>query len=388
MSAYKDEYKEYTMGLALFDIMPVLLFLASGLIMYSMYGSMLLLAGVLSCFTGGLCKAVWKMIIVISKKDLTGLTRAFHILMPAGLALMILSVPAGGRAAFSGLRRSITMMPAAILFIAAFALMCLMGYLGSHMDNSASSNWIEELANTLAQLAFLIGVIIVYFGTYYHADAAALAALESTEDVSVIEITKESDGADGWLFDGPGTDSALVFYPGAKVEAASYSPLLKEISLHGADCYLCRMPLNFALLGKNAAEDIRAVNKGNYGKWYIGGHSLGGVAAAMTADDAEEEGNAAEWDGLILLAAYPTGELSTPVLSIYGSEDKVLNSEKYAETESEGLWPDDFTEIIIEGGNHAQFGSYGEQKGDGRTGTDAAKQQKETAEAVSNWIKR
>ena len=74
------------------------------------------------------------------------------------------------------------------------------------------------------------------------------------------------------------------------------------------------------------------------------------------------------------------------MLSIYGSEDKVLNSEKYAETESEGLWPDDFTEIIIEGGNHAQFGSYGEQKGDGRAGTDAAKQQKETAKAVSNWI--
>ena len=388
MSAYKDEYKEYTMGLALFDIMPVLLFLASGLIMYSMYGSMLLLAGVLSCFTGGLCKAIWKMIIVIGKKDLTGLTRAFHILMPAGFALMILSVPAGGRAAFSGLWRSITMMPAAVLFIAAFALMCLMGYLGSHMDNSAASNWIEELVNTLAQLAFLIGVVAVYFGTYYHADAAALAALESTEDVSIIEITKESDGTDGWLFDGPGTDSALVFYPGAKVEAVSYAPLMKEISLQGVDCYLCRMPLNFALLGKNAAEDIRVVNTGNYGKWYIGGHSLGGAAAAMTADDAEEEGGAAAWDGLILLAAYPTGELSTPVLSIYGSEDKVLNSEKYAETESEGLWPDDFTEIIIEGGNHAQFGSYGEQKGDGRTGTDAAKQQKETAEAVSNWIKR
>ncbi|MBR3201790.1 MAG: alpha/beta hydrolase [Mogibacterium sp.] len=256
------------------------------------------------------------------------------------------------------------------------------------MDNSARSNWIEELVNTLAQLAVLAGVIVVYFGTYYHADEAAFAALESTKDVSVYEITKENDGTDGWFFDGPGTESALVFYPGAKVEASAYAPLMKELSLRGVDCYLCDMPLNFALLGKDAAEVVRSDDKNKYEKWYIGGHSLGGVAAAMTADDAEEAGEASGWDGLILLASYPTGELSTPVISIYGSEDMVLNSEKYDKTKTDGLWPDDFTEMIIEGGNHAQFGDYGEQKGDGKAGIDGAVQKKETAEAVSAWIKR
>jgi hypothetical protein len=125
----------------------------------------LLLAGVIACFSGGLCKAIWKMIIVISRKDHPGLTRAFHILMPAGFALMILSVPVGGKAALAGLWRSLTMMPAAAFFAAGFALMCLMGYLGSHMDNSVRSNWIEEIVNTLAQLAVLAGVIAVYFGT-------------------------------------------------------------------------------------------------------------------------------------------------------------------------------------------------------------------------------
>lgn len=387
MSAYSDEYKEYTMGLALLDIMPVLLFLASGLIMYSMYGSPLLLAGVLACFMGGLCKAIWKMIVVVSEKDFSGLTRMFHILMPAGFVLMILSVFAGGKAAFSGLWRSLTMMPASILFVAGFVLMCIMGYLGSHMDNSARSNWIEELVNTLAQLAILAGVIAVYFGTFYHADVTALAALESTEDVSVHEIIKEDDAANGWLFDGPGTDSALVFYPGAKVEAAAYAPLMKEISLRGVDCYLCDMPLNFALLGKDAAENIRADNIKNYEKWYVGGHSLGGVAAAMTADDAEEADNASPWNGLVLLAAYPIGELSTPVISIYGSEDHVLNTDKYNKTKTDGLWPADLNEVILEGGNHAQFGNYGVQKGDGRSQIDEGRQQKETAEAVSDWIR-
>ena len=387
-NGFSEEYNEYTMGLALVDLMPVLMFLMSGLIMWNMYGSPLLLAGVLACFTGGLCKAVWKIIVVKAKKDISGLTRAFHILMPAGFVLMILSVPAGGKAAFSGLWKAVTMMPASVLFAASFLLMCLMGYLGSHMDSSARSNWIEELVNTLAQLAFLAGVIVVYFGTYYHADAAALEALEPAKDVAVSEITQEYDGADGWFFDGPGADSAMVFYPGAKVEAAAYAPLLRDISAGGTDCYLCRMPLNFALLGRSAAEKIRAGNTDGYEKWYVGGHSLGGVAAAMAADDAEEAGSGSEWDGLILLASYPTKELSTPVISIYGSEDRVLDSDKYSSTEKEGLWPDDFTEMIIEGGNHAQFGSYGEQKGDGKSKTAASEQQHETAEAVNNWIKR
>ena len=153
------------MGLAMLDIMPVLLFLISGIIMYSMYKSPLLLAGVIACFTGGFCKAIWKMIIVTGRKDHPGLTRTFHILMPAGFTLMILSVPVGGKPALTGLWRSLTMMPAAVFFTVGFGLMCLMGYLGSHMDNSARSNWIEEIVNTLAQLAVLAGVIAVYFGT-------------------------------------------------------------------------------------------------------------------------------------------------------------------------------------------------------------------------------
>ena len=200
-------------------------------------------------------------------------------------------------------------------------------------------------------------------------------------------ICQEDDGTDGWYFDGPSTDSALVFYPGAKVEAAAYAPLMKEISVRGVDCYLCKMPLNFALLGKDAAEGIRSDETGSYEHWYVGGHSLGGATAAMVADDAEEVDNSSEWDGRVLLAAYPTGELSTPVLSMYGSEDQVLNIDRYNKTEADGLWPDDITEIVIEGGNHAQFGNYGVQKGDGKSGINEAVQQKETAEAVSGWIK-
>ena len=100
----------------LFDLLPVALFLLSGLVIYSMYDSPLLLIGVCVTFVGGACKAIWKMIVVRKKRDVSGLTRAFHILMPAGFVLMIASVIAGGKEALLSLWRSVTMMPAAAMF--------------------------------------------------------------------------------------------------------------------------------------------------------------------------------------------------------------------------------------------------------------------------------
>ncbi len=46
------------------------------------------------------------------------------------------------------------------------------------------------------------------------------------------------------------------------------------------------------------------------------------------------------------------------------------------------LFPKDFTEVVIEGGNHAQYGNYGEQSGDGKAATSSEEQQKQAADAV------
>ena len=51
------------------------------------------------------------------------------------------------------------------------------------------------------------------------------------------------------------------------------------------------------------------------------------------------------------------------VYAAYGSEDGVLNREKY-EADRINL-PQNTTETVIDGGCHAGFGSYGAQKGDG-----------------------
>ena len=93
-----------------------------------------------------------------------------------------------------------------------------------------------------------------------------------------------------------------------------------------------------------------------------------------------------DWSGLILLAAYPTGVIDEPVLTLYGSEDRVLNMKSYAEADSKGFWPEEKTEIVIEGGNHAGFGDYGEQKGDGTASITADEQQQIAADAIISFI--
>lgn len=231
------------------------------------------------------------------------------------------------------------------------------------------------LIAALGLIIILAAGMLLYFAVYYHATDTAEVALEGSAGVTVTAVDE------GYLFDGYGDDAALIFYPGAKVEADAYAPLMLKIAEQGTDCFLCSMPLNFALFDRDRA--CRMADKYDYDRWFLAGHSLGGAAAAMLAESRTQH-----WDGLVLLAAYPTAELREPTLSVYGSEDMVLNRDKYEEAESLNYWPDETTEIVIQGGNHAQFGDYGIQKGDGEASITAEQQQNETAEAITAFIEK
>ncbi len=221
----------------------------------------------------------------------------------------------------------------------------------------------------LAVLFVIAAAFFIYVSIYYHADGEALAALGSTETVTVAETDY------GWFFDGPGETDVLIFYPGAKVEASAYAPLLHELAAAGMDACLVKMPFNLAIFGIGKAEKVMAGY--DYANWYVGGHSLGGAMAARFAADHTER-----LKGVILFAAYTTKTLKEPlkVLSIYGSEDGVLNRDKVAA--GRDLVCGEYTELVIEGGNHAQFGSYGEQAGDGEAAIGPAEQRTRTVEFI------
>ena len=92
-----------------------------------------------------------------------------------------------------------------------------------------------------------------------------------------------------------------------------------------------------------------------------------------------------ELEGIILLGSYSTADIGDErALSIYGSNDSVMNRDKYEQYRSN--LPSELTEIVIEGGNHAYFGMYGEQKGDGKASISATEQISITADAISKFI--
>ncbi len=151
------------------------------------------------------------------------------------------------------------------------------------------------------------------------------------------------------------SDTALIFYPGGKVDPYAYEKLCTELSEQGIPVIVAKMPMELAVLDINAAKDIVA-SYPDVKRWFIGGHSLGGAMAATWAAKNQDS-----LCGVVLLAAYPTKELDIPCLSVYGSEDGVLNREKYAKALS---LMSNLREFVIQGGNHCQFGDYGFQKGD------------------------
>ena len=224
----------------------------------------------------------------------------------------------------------------------------------------------------LGIIAALVIASVAYIGTYYHVQNRA-AALESTDQVSVEEVKY------GYFFDGPGADTALIFYPGAKVEDLAYAGLLKQLAENGIDCYLVHMPGNLAFFGMNRADQIMETY--SYDHWYLAGHSLGGAMAAVYADK-----NSEKLDGLIFLAAYSTKDLSDTdlkVLSIYGSNDMVVNMDKVIEGQQ--LMPSAYKEFCVAGGNHAGYGDYGVQKGDGEATISAQEQQQVTAAEIEKF---
>lgn len=232
------------------------------------------------------------------------------------------------------------------------------------------------LAVILAFVLICTAAFAVYVNIYYHAEPAAVQAMAPDSAVSVYELR------DGVTVFAPEEPSAgFIFYPGGKVEHTAYAPLLRVCAERGVLCVLVRMPGNLAVFNINGANGIPEQFP-DVDHWYLGGHSLGGAMAGSYAAD-----HADELDGLVLLAAYSTRDLTgsgLAVLSIYGSEDGVLDLEKYEQYRSN--LPAGASEVVIDGGCHAGFGCYGAQDGDGTPAISSDEQINRAAEEIARII--
>lgn len=215
-------------------------------------------------------------------------------------------------------------------------------------------------------LAFVLGFYI-YVNDYYRADELAISIANSILEDDTIDIIDNLTILKG------SSDIGIVFYPGAKVEAIAYLPILQKLQNQGFTCVLVEMPFNMAVFNVNACDTVFD-NVSYVNKWYISGHSMGGGMASSYASKNQEL-----FKGLILMGAYVYGDYPTDkAITIYGTYNS--NLEKNIDYED--------NIVIIEGGNHAKFGNYGVQKGDPIGDITTEEQQDIAVDTIVEFISR
>lgn len=208
-------------------------------------------------------------------------------------------------------------------------------------------------------------------------------ALKAATSDSAVTVTQEDWGL---LFspavEATGVTTGLLLYPGGRVDHRSYATLAREIARRGYRVGIMRVPLSLAVFKPRAAagamEALPSVDR-----WVVGGHSLGGVMASSYAASDDRV------SGLLLLASYPTEDLSgqdLEVEDVSASLDGVLDTDAWRR--SQDLLPPATGHTVIEGGNHAQFGDYGPQPGDNTAQITAAEQRNRTASVAVQLLAR
>jgi hypothetical protein len=214
---------------------------------------------------------------------------------------------------------------------------------------------VKLIAKLLAVLALLVvlavGGMSLWMMTPYPQDQAPIdQALVSNERVKVTQreflVFEPASG---------NADAGLIFYPGGKVDPVAYAPILRELANNGLMVVVTPMPLKAAFLGIERADEVIASMPG-IDRWFLGGHSLGGVAASLYAEQ-----SAAKLAGLVFWASYPVADLSRldlEVLSIYASGDAQTTAEEI--DQSRDLLPAGTRFVEIEG-NHWQYGHFSKE---------------------------
>jgi pimeloyl-ACP methyl ester carboxylesterase len=208
----------------------------------------------------------------------------------------------------------------------------------------------------LGLLVVALGVAVFVFLRPFPAGALALVALQNNNNLT---ITNTSDQIVFMPSDTP--KAGLIFYPGARVDAAAYSPALKAIAEAGYAVFVVKFPLNFAILGVNRADNVMQSNP-RITRWAIAGHSLGGAMACNYTNSSSRVQVLVFWAAYCDRSFDLSGRSDVQVTSISASLDGLATPEKIASTRA--FAPASARYVVIEGGNHAQFGDYGPQAGD------------------------
>ena len=195
---------------------------------------------------------------------------------------------------------------------------------------------------------------------------------------SAIEIQSEP-----WLsFEPEGATTGIILYPAARVPAAAYAPLARQLAERGLLVVVVDPPFRAPLLASNAPDGIIS-DFPEIESWAVGGHGFGGMMAASYLDRRPEV------DGLVLMGTVtPTfvdlSNRDVVAVSVVGSRDGFVSV--VGIEESTARMPSTFTIAHIDGANHAQFGDFGELARDGTADIPAAQQRNRAADLIAEAL--
>jgi Alpha/beta hydrolase family len=228
------------------------------------------------------------------------------------------------------------------------------------------------LISVLAVLALVVVGILVWATTVMAGERPA--SLDAWRNTSIVITPTEHSIV--VTPSGEPSGVGLVYIPGARVDPYAYMQVLSGVvETTGATVVITKPTLNLAFFDARPLSTFTA-DAPSVESWFIGGHSLGGVRACQLAESDDVT-------GLILFASYCATDLAATdlsTLSISGSNDGLSTPEKIRA--AAGLLPGDAVFTEIAGANHASFGDYGVQPGDG----EATITSDEARDAITNAL--
>jgi len=206
----------------------------------------------------------------------------------------------------------------------------------------------------------------------------------------VIAVSESSQSIDFSPVDNR-RSTGVVFYPGALIDPKAYAPMAHRLAEAGFPIHIVKLPLRSAIFAGQEAtvlENTRRIIEANPSvqRWVLGGHSRGAAIASRFAHDTGDL-----FTGLVLIgtthpkeAAFDLSDSDLLVMKICATKDGLASVPEVKETSK--FLPADTLWVEIAGGNHAQFGYYGTQLGDGRADISREKQQEMTVSAFLSLL--
>jgi pimeloyl-ACP methyl ester carboxylesterase len=213
---------------------------------------------------------------------------------------------------------------------------------------------VKILKRTIISILILFILLIIALFIYSRNSYQSLDEMD--DNISLLDLTSITihEDIDEIRYTTTNPIKQIVFIPGGLVEPASYKYLASRLALEGYNVTIVKPIFNLAILTPNYASKFLSKELDNV----VIGHSLGGIVGSLVSS-----GNNLV-NEIVFLGSYPIKDLTDKDVMIITAENDLgmdeesfNNSLKYVKSET----------IIynINGGNHAQFGWYGPQKGDG-----------------------